>query len=102
MLLTENSLKAPSKNLLKMQYDCYHMSPMGEDVIAELRDNLSPIGHIQFADHLGRHEPGSGKIDYQRIFSLLHGANYTGWCGAEYRPTKTTENTLPWLRSWQV
>jgi hydroxypyruvate isomerase len=82
---------------LKMQFDCYHMSRMGEDVLSELRQNLALIGHVQFADNPGRHEPGTGKIDYKPVFSLLAGSDYAGYCGAEYKPSHLTEDTLGWL-----
>jgi hydroxypyruvate isomerase len=85
---------------LRMQFDCYHMSRMGEDVIEALHDNLALIGHIQFADNPGRHEPGTGKIDYRRIFSFLNSSDYKGWCGAEYHPSKATSDTLAWL-NWE-
>lgn len=87
---------------LQMQFDCYHMSRMGEDALESLRDNIPLIGHIQFADNPGRHEPGSGDIEYERIFSFLRDSSYGGWCGAEYRPSKITENTLAWLKKWQA
>lgn len=82
---------------LKMQFDCYHMSRMGEDVLSELRQNLPLTGHVQFADNPGRHEPGTGRIDYKPVFSLLAASGYAGWCGAEYRPSRQTEDTLGWL-----
>jgi len=84
---------------LKMQFDCYHMSRMGEDVLAALQSNLPLIGHIQFADNPGRHEPGTGHIDYKPVFSFLRDSDYQGCCGAEYRPSKRTEDTLGWLKS---
>lgn len=83
---------------LKMQVDCYHMSRMGEDALAVLRGNLPLIGHIQFADNPGRGEPGSGHIDYRALFRWLHDSDYQGFCGAEYRPTRRTEDTLNWLQ----
>lgn len=85
--------------LLKMQFDCYHMQRMGEDVAQCLRDNVSAIGHIQFADVPGRHEPGTGSMDYPMLFRLLNELPYHGWTGAEYRPSATTEHTLAWLRA---
>lgn len=85
---------------LKMQFDCYHLSRMGNDVLAALRDNLADIGHIQFADDPGRHEPGTGRIDYLSLFSFLRDAAYAGWVGAEYRPSRATEDTLGWWRHW--
>lgn len=86
---------------LKMQFDCYHMSRMGADVAELLRDNLGLVGHVQFADNPGRHEPGTGRIDYRAVFTLLRDSAYAGWCGAEYRPSRTTEDTLAWWRRWQ-
>lgn len=86
---------------LKIQFDCYHMSRMGEDVAAALRDNLPLIGHIQFADAPGRHEPGTGRIDYPAVFTFLRDADYQGWCGAEYHPAHGTPESLGWLQRWQ-
>ncbi|MGH8494301.1 MAG: hydroxypyruvate isomerase family protein [Moraxellaceae bacterium] len=83
---------------LKMQFDCYHLSRMGRDILPALRGNLQDIAHIQFADNPGRHEPGTGQIDYAPIFSLLRDSDYPGWCGAEYHPSKKTEDTLAWLQ----
>ncbi|MDQ8038068.1 MAG: TIM barrel protein [Pedobacter sp.] len=82
---------------LKMQFDCYHLSRMGEDIMEALRNNLPLIGHIQFADNPGRHEPGTGHIDYAPVFSLLRESDYAGWTGAEYRPSGKTEDSLAWL-----
>lgn len=83
---------------LRMQFDCYHMHRMGTDPVPALRDNIAGIGHIQFADDPGRREPGSGNMDYASIFSLLGKLPYAGWCGAEYHPSRRTEDTLAWLR----
>lgn len=85
---------------LRMQFDCYHMARMGEDVPAALLANLPLVGHVQFADAPGRHEPGSGTLELTAVFSQLKASNYPGWCGAEYRPSKTTETTLGWLARW--
>lgn len=86
---------------LKMQFDCYHMSRMGEDVAPALRDNLALVGHVQFADSPGRHEPGTGRIDYRSVFTLLRDSAYGGWCGAEYRPSRATGETLAWWQRWR-
>jgi hydroxypyruvate isomerase len=86
---------------LKMQFDCYHMSRMGEDLTDALRNNLPCIGHIQFADNPGRHEPGTGRIDYAPIFSLLEKSAYAGWCGAEYHPAQSTAASLAWLEKYR-
>lgn len=86
---------------LKMQFDCYHMSRMGEDVVEALRNYLPLIGHIQFADTPGRHEPGTGRLDFAAVFRTIRESGYTGWCGAEYHPSRPTGETLGWLRRWR-
>ncbi len=82
---------------LKMQFDCYHMAMMGEDLVEGLVENIDHIGHIQFADCPNRHEPSTGNIDYKNIFGLIDALDYDGYCGAEYRPSKPTEQTLDWM-----
>ena len=55
------------------------------------------IRHIQFADAPGRGEPGTGRLDFKRLFEHIDRLGYQGWVSAEYRPTRPTEDTLPWL-----
>ena len=81
-----------------LQYDVFHMTRMGEDVEAALREHIDVIAHVQIADHPGRGEPGSGSIDFGALFALLDELGYDGWVGAEYRPTGRTEDSLGWLR----
>ena len=83
---------------LRLQYDWYHMQMMGEDLAGDTRALLPHIGHIQFADAPGRHEPGTGTIDFVALFALLDAIGYTGWVSAEYRPLGRTEDSLGWMR----
>lgn len=82
---------------LKLQFDWYHSAMMGEDVAAQMKDLLPDIGHMQFADTPGRHEPGSGEMDYPRLFNLADELGYKGWLSAEYRPSGETGRTLGWM-----
>ena len=94
---------------LMLQYDCYHMQIMeggdADALAATIRRLLPRIGHIQFADAPGRHEPGSGAIDFRRLFAQIdqmqRDGKYSGWVSAEYRPSAgtRTEETLDWLRT---
>ena len=92
---------------LMLQYDCYHMQIMeggGAVALAATIERLLPrIGHLQFADTPGRHEPGTGTIDYAHLFALIDqiGEKYTGWLSAEYWPSadKRTEETLGWFKT---
>lgn len=87
---------------LAMQYDIYHMSMMGDDCELFLRQHPGKIGHIQFADCPGRGQPGTGDIAFERLFEIIADSPYTGWTGAEYRPTGRTEDSLDWLKTCPV
>ena len=57
------------------------------------------IRHIQIADVPGRHEPGSGEINYRHLFALLDELGYEGWLGCEYAPAGDTRAGLGWRES---
>lgn len=82
---------------LFMQYDIYHMQMMGEKPEAFIAEHADKIGHIQFADSPGRGQPGTGRIDFGRVFSAIEDSGYSGWVGAEYKPVGTTTESLGWL-----
>jgi hydroxypyruvate isomerase len=81
---------------LAIQYDLYHMQIMEGDLIRTMAANLSRIGHIQFADNPGRHEPGTGEINFPQVFAAIDAMGYAGYVGAEYTPSMRTEDTLGW------
>ncbi len=83
-------------NLL-LQYDVYHMQIMEGDLAHTIAHHLPHIGHIQLADTPGRHEPGSGEINFRFLFRFLAEKGYQGWLGCEYLPATTTVAGLSWL-----
>jgi hydroxypyruvate isomerase len=86
---------------LALQYDLYHMQIMRGDLIPTIERLFPRIGHLQFADTPGRHEPGTGEINFASVFAALERLGYAGWVGAEYWPSRTTEETLPWFEPWR-
>ncbi|WP_029060158.1 hydroxypyruvate isomerase [Stappia stellulata] len=82
---------------LALQYDIYHMQVMEGDIAHRIREILPRIAHIQFADTPGRHEPGTGELNYPFLFAHLDSIGYDGWVSAEYRPATTTRKGLGWL-----
>ena len=82
-------------NLL-LQYDIYHMQIMEGDLAPSIAAKLDRIGHMQFADTPGRHEPGTGEINHGFLFDFIDRIGYTGWIGAEYKPAAGTEEGLGW------
>ncbi|MBL8904966.1 MAG: TIM barrel protein, partial [Rhizobiales bacterium] len=83
---------------LKFQYDVYHMQRMEGELGATLTKLMPRIGHIQIADNPGRHEPGTGEINYAYIFKLIDSLGYGGWVGCEYKPKGTTVDGLGWMK----
>ena len=82
---------------VRLQYDLYHMQIMEGDLLRTLERLLPRIGHIQFADNPGRHEPGTGEINYPAIFAALDSLGYDGWVSAEYRPATSTAASFGWF-----
>ena len=80
-----------------LQYDLYHMQIMEGDLIPTFARLKPRIGHIQFADTPGRHEPGTGEINFANVFAALDREGWDGWVAAEYRPSGRTEESLAWL-----
>jgi hydroxypyruvate isomerase len=70
---------------------------MEGDAAAALTRLFPLVGHVQFADAPGRHEPGTGTMDFALLFTGLDRLGYSGWVSAEYRPSRLTEETLGWL-----
>jgi hydroxypyruvate isomerase len=85
-----------SENLF-LQYDVYHMQIMEGDLATTIQQHFDRIGHVQIADNPGRHEPGTGEINYDFLFDHLDRIGYAGWVGCEYKPAASTESGLGWM-----
>jgi hydroxypyruvate isomerase len=79
-----------------LQYDLYHAQRMEGELAATAARHLPRIAHIQLADNPGRHEPGTGEINYAFLFRELDRMGYAGWIGCEYKPAADTEAGLGW------
>jgi hydroxypyruvate isomerase len=85
-----------------LQFDVYHVQAMADPVLASLAAARGRIAHVQVADHPGRHEPGTGCIDFPAFFAALAQQTYAGWVGCEYQPAHTTMAGLGWLARWSA
>ena len=85
---------------LKLQYDFFHMQLMEGELARTIEANIARIGHMQIADAPGRHEPGTGEIDFAFLFGHIDRLGYRGWVGAEYVPVGRTEDGLAWVRKY--
>lgn len=74
---------------VRVLFDIYHVQIVDGNVIERLRSHIGHIGQIHFADVPGRHEPGTGEINYRNVFRAIYdlGDRYAGYVTAEYHPT---------------
>lgn len=82
---------------IRFQCDVYHMQRMEGNLTETLQKAISRIGHVQIADCPGRHEPGTGEINFSFVLSTLEKLGYRGYVGLEYMPRQSTEESLAWL-----
>ncbi len=78
---------------IALLYDIYHAAAMGEP-IEFLEGRLDRVAHVHLADTPGRHEPGSGAMDFRARLDWLAGHGYDGFVGLEYSPTGETGASL--------
>lgn len=85
---------------LKVLYDIYHMQINEGDISGTLSRFIDQIGHIHVADTPGRHEPGTGEINYQFVFNYLSQIGYDGIIGFELFPQKNTKQAVKAIMSY--
>ncbi|HEX2789071.1 MAG TPA: hydroxypyruvate isomerase [Steroidobacteraceae bacterium] len=93
-------IDAVGSDNLYLQYDIYHMQVMEGDLAPTIERNLDRIRHLQLADNPGRHEPGSGEINYPFLFGFIDRLGYSGWIGCEYKPAESTVQGLGWIKPY--
>ncbi|MDQ4419293.1 TIM barrel protein [Sphingobium sp. DEHP117] len=87
-------IEAVGSPALRLLYDVYHSTVMGEDMEAVLEGRMHLVRHVQVADFPGRNEPGTGTIDWPAKLSALKRMGYDGDIGLEYRPTLPIAESL--------
>lgn len=97
----ERVLDAVGSDNLYIQYDVYHMQIMQGDLVPTFERLRERIGHVQIADNPGRHEPGTGEINYGFVLSELDRLGYDGYVGCEYKPLKGTSEGLGWMAPYR-
>ena len=83
---------------VKLLFDMYHVQVMQGNLIQRMRDSYDYVGQYHFADVPGRHEPGTGEINYRNVFKALYDLEYAGFITAEYHPTDFTFRDLEHVR----
>jgi hydroxypyruvate isomerase len=87
-------VKAVNHPQVQFLYDFFHEQIAGGNLIGKLEMNIKLVGAIHIADVPGRHEPGTGEINYENIFRKLGELKYDGVVAMEFHPTRDPVGTL--------
>jgi hydroxypyruvate isomerase len=79
---------------MKVLYDLYHEQRGLGNLIEKLEKNIDEVGLIHVADVPGRHEPGTGEVNYINIYRRLAELHYRGVIAMEFYPTGDVVETL--------
>lgn len=101
LALAERLIREVNSPLVRLQFDFYHIQRIQGELLNSYLKLSSIIGHVQIADNPGRHQPGTGEINYMKIFEELQTVDYDGFIGCEYNPLGDTDDSLQWLQKWK-
>jgi len=95
------AIAATGRKNIRLLFDVFHTVSAGLDLFAQIAKHGSLIGHVHIADVPGRHEPGSGTLDFSHLKMAFREIGYCGFFGCEYVPRASTVEGLGWLAGVQ-
>ena len=93
-------IAAVDSDNLFLQFDVYHTQIMQGDIVKNFEAHRQRIRHVQIADNPGRHEPGTGEINFPFVLAAFDAIGYEGWVSCEYAPSTSTLESLHWAREY--
>ncbi len=94
-------IREVDRSNVRLQYDAYHMQRTEGNLLTTLDEYGDLIGHVQIADPPGRHEPGTGEVNYRNVLVHLKERGYQGYVGLEYRPsTGAADESFGWIEEF--
>jgi hydroxypyruvate isomerase len=95
-------VKAVGNPRVQVVYDFFHQQIAQGHLIDKLEKNIEHVGVVHVADVPGRHEPGTGEINYENIFRKLGELKYAGVVAMEFHSTGEAVATLSAAREMAV
>jgi hydroxypyruvate isomerase len=83
---------------LRVLFDVYHAQVQQGNLIQLIHDYRDYIGYVHVADVPGRHEPGTGEINYPQVAKALRDVGYHGSVGLEAFPQEDDRRALARFR----
>ena len=78
-------------------FDIYHQQITEGNLINNISKGIDVIHHFHAADVPGRHEPGTGEINYANVIKHIDSLGYKGYVGCEFNPTTTSEKASEYI-----
>lgn len=72
---------------IKMLFDIYHQQITEGNLINNIKQFQDRIGTFHVGDNPGRHEPGTGEINYRNVFKAIYELKHPGFLGLEFSPS---------------
>lgn len=92
-------VRAEGAENVRFLFDTFHLAANGDDLDKAAREHAADIGHVQIADAPGRGRPGTGAIDFDRVFAVLDDIGYGGRISLEYVPQGPSAEEFGWTTS---
>ena len=99
--LALRALAAVANPNVRLLFDVFHSANADVPPVPFIAAHAAKIGHLHIADHPGRHEPGTGTLDFTALFATIEATGFTGAIGCEYKPTGETLQGLGWFAPFQ-
>ena len=80
-------VRAVNHPQVRFLYDLFHEQIAEGNLIEKLDKHIDVIDLIHVADVPGRHQPGTGEINYANVYRKLIELNYKGVVAMEFKPT---------------
>jgi len=87
-------IKETGSKSVKLLYDIYHQQITEGNIIQNVAENIGLIGHFHSADVPGRHELGTGELNYRNIIQKIKETGFSGYIGLEFLPLKPSKEAL--------
>jgi len=94
-------LRDLGKRNVKIMFDTFHLYDAHISLEQLYKNSADFIGHIQFSAVPNRQAPHLGTIDYAALIQNISNLGYSGYFGAEYKPSTDIESELIWFKRFQ-
>ncbi|MEX3012249.1 hydroxypyruvate isomerase family protein [Acinetobacter baumannii] len=96
----QEMLEAVNHPALKMQYDCYHMAMMGEDVLEGYKKIFTRLAIFSLQIVRDAMNPIQLKYRMSKFFSWIKQSAYEGYIAAEYKPKNGSNQSFTWKKKY--